>query len=310
MSGVPYKANVCPCCMVFSPTDSVCRARSVSLRLPRPGHALLRFYQSRDDLFWDPAHWPDERSRACSFTDILFNQTLSWKDVVRRSGICTPSLFKTDLSSGLNPSITYAKRYPGMYWKAPTASISSDHERMRTLTGIPPLRSCWWLMDVRFMGFFLFLCRNQTPSLKKLEEIPLNWQLFFFTCRHEGIHDVSRPARSVQIGSLHPEGLRQCTCKQTPRYSGNVAKHLCICWTVTVVVVQLLHLIINVRYVCPCRESFCTASLPQALMQKTSSHSIRGSWLKTLKALTSLQLQTNPKSRGLKMWLIRTSSIR
>lgn len=44
------------------------------------------------------------------------------------------------------------------------------------------------------------------------------YSVFFLTRRHEGIHDVSRPARSVQISPLHPEGLCQCTCQQNPLF--------------------------------------------------------------------------------------------
>lgn len=135
--------------------------------------------------------------------------------------------------------------------------------------------------------------------------------VFFLTRRHEGIHDVSRPARSVQISPLHPEGLCQCTCQQNP-----LLRSKCFVVSVNLLrsssfsVINTLHLIIELKYVRPCRANFCTAMLLQVFMQKTSSLSTRSSWMRTLKAPTSLPQQTNRKSRGLKMWSIRTSSIR
>lgn len=66
-----------------------------------------------------------------------------------------------DLSPVLNRFVTYVKRYLGMCLKAPTASTSSGHGKMRTLTDSPPLRSCWWLMDVRLPDIYSVSIQNQ-----------------------------------------------------------------------------------------------------------------------------------------------------
>lgn len=100
----------------------------------------------------------------------------------------------------------------------------------------------------------------------------------FLTGRHEGFHDVSRPARSVQISPLHPEGLCQCTCKPNPLLRSKCSLASVDLWTSSCIyVINTLHLIIKFKYVHPCRANFCTAILLQAFMRETSSHSTRSS---------------------------------
>lgn len=122
-----------------------------------------------------------------------------------------------------------------------------------------------------------------------------------------------RPATSWRITSAYVQTkpVMQAKCGLA---TGNLLTcHICVPviirqeWKVRH---QKSHLITQLKRARPCRASCCTATLLQERRPKTSSRSTRSSWMRTLKVRTFLQQQTSRKSRGSKMWLIRTSSIR
>lgn len=52
-------------------SDPLCGTWPLLMWLPRPCDAILRLYQGRDDLQWNPPNWPNERPRPPCVTNIL-----------------------------------------------------------------------------------------------------------------------------------------------------------------------------------------------------------------------------------------------